>query len=52
MLAAFVVIIFKKYFPLTMIAAFTSFCFATLLLVDIGWRLWLVLHNLTPDKDS
>lgn len=52
MLAAFVVIIFKKNFPLTMISAFVTFSFATLLLVDIGWRLWLVLHNLTPDKDS
>jgi predicted lysophospholipase L1 biosynthesis ABC-type transport system permease subunit len=52
MLAAFIVIIFKKYFPVTMVAAFVAFSFATLLLADIGWRLWLVLHNLTPDKDS
>lgn len=49
MLTAFGALIFKHFHPYTILASFGTFCFATLLLVDIGWRLWLVLHNLTPE---
>jgi hypothetical protein len=34
------------------IAAITLVLFASLLLMDVGWRFWLVLSNLTPDPIS
>lgn len=49
MLAAFGALMFKLFFPWPTLIALTLFTFATLLLVDIGWKLWLVLHNLTAD---
>jgi len=49
MLAAFGALIFKISFPWPVLIAFTFFSFANLLLIDIGWKLWLVLHNLTPE---
>lgn len=49
MLASFVPLIFKSLFPIAPLVGFVTFTFATLLLIDIGWKLWLVLHNLTPD---
>ena len=50
MLAAFWAIVYKPHFPCSIVVAFSMFSFATLLLADIGWRLWLVLHNLTPEN--
>ncbi len=37
---------------LATIGAITCVLFATLLLIDAGWRFWLVLSNLTPDSPS
>jgi hypothetical protein len=52
MLSAFGVLLFKALYPWSVEIALSLFVFATLLLVDIGWRLWLVLHNLTPTSDD
>lgn len=49
MLASFVPLIFKPLFPFAPLVSLVTFTFATVLLVDIGRKLWLVLHNLTPD---
>lgn len=49
MLAAFFALVFKLHFPVAPLVALACFTYATLLLADVGWKLWLVLHNLTPD---
>lgn len=52
MVAALVSIVFRDSNPFSTYSAFLLFVFATLLLVDIGYRLWLVMHNLTPSEIS
>lgn len=35
--------------PILFIATCSAFVFSSLMLIDIGYRFWLVLSNLTPD---
>ncbi|MGD9663474.1 MAG: hypothetical protein AB7U63_19705 [Porticoccaceae bacterium] len=48
MVSAFIVLILKQYYLSLIGLAFTVFVIATCLLADTGYRLWLVLHNLSP----
>ncbi|HDY98753.1 MAG TPA: hypothetical protein ENH72_09700 [Pseudomonas sabulinigri] len=50
MVAALVSAVLRDSTPILTYGAFFFFVFATLLLVDIGYRLWLVMHNLTPSE--
>lgn len=52
MVTAFIVLILKQYYLNLLGPAFTVFVIATFLLVDTGYRLWLVLHNLSPKTEQ
>lgn len=47
--AATSIVLKGSFFPAGALATLTAFIFATLLLLDIAWRFWLVLSNLSPD---
>ncbi len=51
MACAFWALISKAYFPIPALIALTTFAFASLLLIDVCWRFWLVLHSLTPETE-
>lgn len=51
MTCSFWALISKSHFPIPALVALTTFSFASLLLIDVCWRFWLVLHSLAPDAE-
>lgn len=50
MMAAIAAFLFEPYLCISSLISSIIFVFATLLLCDIGYRLWLVLKNLGPEN--
>lgn len=50
MMAAMAAFLFEKHLSISTLISSVIFVFSTLLLCDIGYRLWLVLRNLSPEN--
>lgn len=49
MLASFGALLSTQNFPWPYLISFGVFIFACLLLLDVAWKLWIVLNNLSVE---